>query len=72
VLDAHLAGRTYMVGDHVTLADYAVLPFESYRSLVPFDWSRYSNLNRYYDTARTLDAWVRSATPLAPSDARAA
>jgi glutathione S-transferase len=72
VLDEHLAGRTYMVGDHVTLADYAILPFESYRSLVPFDFGPFRNLNRYYDTARTLDAWVRSATPLAPRSARAA
>jgi glutathione S-transferase len=70
VLDGHLAGRQYVVGNAVTLADYSMLPFESYRPLVPFDWTRYANINAYFDRARNLSAWVRSgARP--PSVARA-
>ncbi len=60
VIDAHVAERRYLVGDHVTLADYAVVPLESYRSLVPFDWSPYPHLNKYLDAVSRLEPWVRS------------
>jgi glutathione S-transferase len=63
VLDACLAGRQYLVGQGVTLADYSMLPFESYRSLVPFDWTGYANINAYLDRLRMTEAWVRSGEP---------
>jgi glutathione S-transferase len=66
VLDAHVAQRRYLVGDHVTIADYSMVPLESYRSLVPFDWSPYSHLNQYLDGVSRLEPWVRSKrTPIA-------
>ncbi len=70
VLDTHLAGRQYLVGQAVTLADYSMIPFESYRPLVPFDWASYTNINAYFDRMRTMEAWVRSA-PRAATPARA-
>jgi glutathione S-transferase len=60
VLDAHVADRRYLIGDHVTIADYSMVPLESYRSLVPFDWSPYSHLNGYLDGVSRLEPWVRS------------
>jgi glutathione S-transferase len=60
VLDAHLSGRQYLVGQAMTVADYSMITFESYRPLVPFDWSRYSNINAYFDRMKTTAAWVRS------------
>lgn len=60
VLNAHVAQRRYLVGDHVTLADYSVVPLESYRSLVPFDWAPYPHLNSYLDAVSRLEPWVRS------------
>ena len=60
VLDAHMAGRRYVVGDEVTLADYSMVMLESYRALVPFDWSPYGHLNAYLDRVSQLEAWVRS------------
>jgi glutathione S-transferase len=65
VLDAHMAHREYIVGTGVTLADYSMLQFEGYRTLVPFDFSAYANLNAYFDHARTADAWQRSAPSFA-------
>ena len=70
VLDAHLAGREYLVGKTVTLADYSMIPFEGYRSLLPFDWAAFKNVNAYFDRVRTADAWVRACAPIAPAPAR--
>jgi glutathione S-transferase len=71
-LDTCLAGRQYLVGQAVTLADYSMLPFESYRSLVPFDWTGYANINAYFDRLRTTEAWVRSGAPSAVAVAQPA
>jgi glutathione S-transferase len=60
VLDAHVEGRRYLVGGGVTLADYSMVTLESYRSLVPFDWSPYTHLNAYLDHVSLLEPWVRS------------
>jgi glutathione S-transferase len=53
VLERHLRGRRYMVGDEVTLADYAVAHLEGFKSMVPFDWAAYSAVNAFY--ARIAD-----------------
>jgi glutathione S-transferase len=60
VLDAYVADRRYLVGEDVTLADYSLLMFEGYRSLVPFDWSAYTHLNTYLDRMSQLEPWIRS------------
>jgi glutathione S-transferase len=72
VLDTCVAERQYLVGQTLTLADYSMLPFESYRPLVPFDWTGYANINTYFDRLRTAEAWVRSGEPNAAALARAA
>lgn len=61
VLERHLAGRRYLVGDDITLADYSMITFESYRGVVPFDWSPYRNVNAYFDRMRMVDHWLRTA-----------
>lgn len=63
VLDAHLEGRSAVVGDGITLADYAIVCLEKYRDATAFDWSPYANINRYFDAMRETDAWVRAAPP---------
>jgi glutathione S-transferase len=63
VLEQHLTGRRYLVGNSVTPADYSVVRFESYRPHTPFDWRPYPNINAYFDHVRTLDSWVRTAPP---------
>ncbi|HKF72909.1 MAG TPA: glutathione S-transferase family protein [Stellaceae bacterium] len=61
VLERHLADRHYMVGEGITLADYAVIAFEAYRSRVPFDWSPFRNINAYFDRLRLVEHWRRTA-----------
>jgi glutathione S-transferase len=66
VLERHLVGRQYVVGEDITIADYSMIPFESYRPAVPFDWSAYPNINAYFDRLRKVEHWVRTA-PTSPA-----
>jgi glutathione S-transferase len=43
-----------------------MIPFESYRPAVPFDWSPYPNVNGYFDRMGEADHWVRTA-PASPA-----
>jgi glutathione S-transferase len=70
VLEHHLAGRRYLVGEALTIADYSMIPFESYREAVPFDWSAYRNINAYFDRMRTDEHWVRTAPTALPAAGR--
>jgi glutathione S-transferase len=60
VLERHLAGREQMVGDGVTIADYSMITFEGYRKVVPFDWTPYPNINRYFDRMHHDGSWIRT------------
>ncbi|HEY6256572.1 MAG TPA: glutathione S-transferase family protein [Xanthobacteraceae bacterium] len=61
VLERHLADRRYLVGDGITIADYAMIALEPYKAAVPFDWTPYPNLNAYVERMRKTDAWARTA-----------
>ena len=61
VLERHLTGRRHVVGDSITIADYSLLTFESYRQAVPFDWAPYSNVNAYFDRLGAVEHWTRTA-----------
>ena len=63
VLERHLENRRYLVGNGITIADYSMIRFESYRTRTPFDWRPYPNINGYFDRMRTVDSWVRTAPP---------
>lgn len=60
VLEAHVSARRYLLGDTVTLADYSMVPLESYRPRVPFDWAPFPQVNAYLDRVSRLAPWVRS------------
>jgi len=66
VLERHLAGRRVLVGDGITLADYSMSPFESYRGRVPFDWSPYRHVNAYFDRMHEAEHWAKTAPRPAP------
>lgn len=57
VLDKHLAGREWLVGDSVTLADYAVAPPLMYRERARLPLDGYPNLLAWFDRVRALPAW---------------
>ncbi len=61
VLDAAMNGRQYLVGDALTIADYAVAHLEGFKDAVPFDWSPYPHLNAYVARMRAVPHWARTA-----------
>jgi len=61
VLNNHLAGRSYIVGNSMTLADYSMIHVEFFKEVVPFDWSSYPHLNDYFDRMRQSPHWVATA-----------
>lgn len=61
LLDAHLAGRTYVSGDRLTLADYAMIHLEGFKQAMPFDWAPYPDLNAYFDRMRAVEHWAKTA-----------
>jgi glutathione S-transferase len=63
VLDGHLKGRDTLVGENITIADYAMVCLEKYRDATSFDWTPFVNVNRYFDAIRQADAWVGAAPP---------
>lgn len=57
VLDSHLSGRKYIVGDHPTLADFSVgamLPWAK-PSKIPVD--DFPGIRRWYDRLNEIEAW---------------
>lgn len=61
VLDRALAGRDYLVGSGITLADYSVIHLEGFKELVPFDWAPYATLNGYFARMRAVPHWAQTA-----------
>ncbi len=66
ILDTHMKGRQFLVGDEVTLADYAMIHNEGFQTAVPFDWKPYAHLNAYFERARELPHWSATA-PASPA-----
>jgi glutathione S-transferase len=44
ILDAHLAGRTFVVGDHLTIADLSLCGYLFWPDEVGVDWGAYPNI----------------------------
>ncbi len=70
VLDTHMEGRQFAVGDGVTLADYSIVHLEGFKDAVPFDWKPYPRLNAYYDRVRAIPHWADTAPPSAEAMGR--
>lgn len=65
VLDAHLAGREWLAGEELTLADTSVASTLTYAvpAAIPIDG--YGNICRWFTAIAALDAWKSTASPLA-------
>jgi glutathione S-transferase len=61
VLEAHLKDRTYMVTDHLTLADYSLATFGSYAKKVPFDFTPLRNTLQYFEHMEQIEHWPAAA-----------
>ena len=66
VLDAHLAGRHYLVGDSLTLADFSVAAVFVYAQPGRLPLEKYGNVRAWYDRVAAHDAW-KKALPRMPS-----
>ena len=61
VLEQQLTDRDYICGDHITLADYAMIHVEFFKEAIPFDWSAYPQLNAYFERMRQSPHWLATA-----------
>jgi len=66
VLEGHLSTRKFLVGDRLTIADYAVIHLEGFLDKLPFDWSPYPSVSAYFAHMRKDEAWAKTA-PSSPA-----
>jgi len=63
VLDGHLEGRDWLVGDGITLADLSVAANLTYAPVVGIELEPFANIRRWYGTIEEREPWQRSAPP---------
>jgi len=63
ILDNHLQGKKYLVGDALTLADISVAAILMYRQPARLPLDNYQHINRWYAQIEGLDAWKKTAPP---------
>lgn len=63
MLDAHLAGKQYMCGDALTLADFAMGPWTDFAELLEYDDSRFTNVKAWLGRVTALPGWVLTPPP---------
>ena len=64
VLEAHLADRTYLVDNTLTLADFSVAAMMTYFQVGQFPFIRYPAVTRWYESLSSLAAWQQTAVKL--------
>jgi glutathione S-transferase len=57
VLDAHLKGRDWLVGNQMTVADFAVAVFLPYAAEAHVALDDFPQVRRWHDQLNALDAW---------------
>jgi glutathione S-transferase len=58
VLDAHLSGRHYAVGDRLTIADLSLCGYLFWPEEIGVDWEKYSNIHAWLERIRREPRWV--------------
>ncbi len=67
VLDAHLAGRTWVAQDRLTLADFSLAASFALAGPGRLPIGEYANLRAWLGRVQDLDAWKRTAPPAPPT-----
>ena len=57
VLNAHLEGRDWIVGDALSVADLSCIGYMYYSDEYDFDWSSVPNLTAWRDRIAALPGW---------------
>jgi len=63
ILDNHLQGKKYLVGEALTLADISVAAILMYRQPARLPLDQYKNINGWVAQIEKLDAWQKTAPP---------
>jgi glutathione S-transferase len=58
VLDTHLAGRTHVAGDRVTIADLSLCSYLFWSDEIGVDWEAYPAIRDWLSRIRALPRWV--------------
>jgi glutathione S-transferase len=58
VLDAHLSGRRYVVGDRLTIADLSLCGYLFWPEEIGVDWERYPNIRDWLVRIKSEPRWV--------------
>ena len=58
-LDAGLAGKTWLVGERITIADVSVAPPLTVASMLQIDLSRFANVTAWLERITSRDTWKR-------------
>jgi glutathione S-transferase len=61
VLEAHLSGRDWLVGDKITIADLSVGSFLDLAEMGQYPMAPYKEIARWYSSIEKLPAWESSA-----------
>ncbi|MBN9686407.1 MULTISPECIES: glutathione S-transferase family protein [unclassified Corallococcus] len=70
VLDSHLAGRTWVVQERLTLADLSLAASFALAGPARLPIEGYANLRAWLGRVQELEAWQRTAPPMPPPAAR--
>jgi glutathione S-transferase len=60
VLDGHLAGRDYLVGKSLTLADFSVAANLALAQPAKIPVDKYPNITRWYGRIAATEAWKKT------------
>ncbi|HEY8278463.1 MAG TPA: glutathione S-transferase family protein [Bdellovibrionota bacterium] len=63
VLDSSLAGKKFVCGDTVTLADFMMGANLMYAAQGKLPWDSYKNIQSWYQRLESVDAWKKSTPP---------
>jgi len=58
LLDAHLAGRRYVIGDRLTIADLSLCGYLFWPEEIGVDWADFGNLRDWLGRIRAHPRWV--------------
>lgn len=65
LLDEHLAGQNWLVGDAVSLADLSVAPMLMYAEKAQYPLAGYAHLAAWFEKIQQLPAWQATEPPAA-------
>lgn len=57
VLDKHLHGRTWVVGERLTIADLSLCGYLFFQDEIGIDFAEFEYINAWLDRIRALDGW---------------